>query len=227
MAINTVKATIQMRNGLDHAFDPDQMTVGEWAVSTDTRRVWMCFAPGIVKRMATYEAFEEDMKEIQMILATCRDIKTAVERFEQLALQHKNQAETYSISSKSWAVGGTGSRTGEDTDNAEYYSNKSSDSAALSKSWATGGTGTRVGEDTNNSRYYSEKSRENSESSKNYLTRVEKAGDDDVDKINNAVAISLPNFNIDLSTGHLLYESIRFDFMVNRNTGHLEWGLSV
>lgn len=92
MAINTIKATMQMRKGLEKDFDPDQMTAGEWAVSTDAKYVRMCFAPGICLRMATYEAFEEDMKEIQTILATCQDIKEAVERFEELAEQHKNDS---------------------------------------------------------------------------------------------------------------------------------------
>lgn len=92
MAINTIKATMQMRKGLEKDFDPDQMTAGEWAVSTDAKYVRMCFAPGICLRMATYEAFEEDMKEIQTIFATCQDIKEAVERFEELAEQHKNDS---------------------------------------------------------------------------------------------------------------------------------------
>ncbi|MDE7018852.1 MAG: pyocin knob domain-containing protein, partial [Lachnospiraceae bacterium] len=92
MAINTIKATIQMRRGAEQHFDPDQMTAGEWAVSMDSKKVWMCFAPGIVKRMATYEAFEQDMEEIRRILATCQDIQEAVEAFERLAEQHKNDA---------------------------------------------------------------------------------------------------------------------------------------
>lgn len=92
MAINTIKATMQMRRGAEQHFDPDQMTAGEWAVSTDSKKVWMCFAPGIVRRMATYEAFEQDMEEIRRILATCQDIQEAVEAFERLAEQHKNDA---------------------------------------------------------------------------------------------------------------------------------------
>ena len=121
MAIQTIKATIQMRNGIEEKFDPDQMTAGEWAASTDSKKVWMCFRPGLVLRMATYEAFEQDMREIQFILATCRDIQEAVEEFVGLARQHEDLAEVYSVLSKSWAVGGTGMREGEDTDNAEYY----------------------------------------------------------------------------------------------------------
>jgi len=119
--VNTTLATIQMRHGAEELFDPDQMTTGEWAVSTDKKYVRMCFAPGIVARMATYEAFEQDMKEIQIILATCQDIQVAVERFAELARQHETQAEEYSTLSKSWAVGGTGTRDGEDSDNAKYY----------------------------------------------------------------------------------------------------------
>lgn len=92
MAINTINATIQMRNGPERYFDPAQMTVGEWAVSTDIKYVRMCFAPGIVLRMATYESFESDMNRIQAILDECKDVQAAVEEFERLAERHKNDA---------------------------------------------------------------------------------------------------------------------------------------
>lgn len=148
MAINTIKATMQMRIGMEDDFDPSQMTAGEWGVSKDTKYVRMCFMPGLCLRMATYEAFEEDMKRIQQILSECRDIKAAVEEFIRLAEQHKTQAEHYSLISKSWAVGGTGLRTGEDTNNSEHHSRQS-------ESYAHGGTGLRIGEDVDNSEYYS------------------------------------------------------------------------
>lgn len=122
MAVNTIKATIQMRHGLESDLDADQMTVGEWAVSEDTKYVRMCFAPGVVIRMATYEAFEMDMKEIQTVLATCRDIQTAVEAFEQLAEQHENDAASSALLSESWAHGETGIREGESEDNSKYWS---------------------------------------------------------------------------------------------------------
>lgn len=135
MAIQTIKATIQMRKGAEQNFDPSQMTAGEWAVSTDSKKVWMCFSPGIVRRMATYEAFEQDMLEVQTILATCQDIQAAVERFMQLAQQHSAQAEEWSVTSKSWAVGGTNTRAGENTDNSKYYSQKSKESSDTSKEY--------------------------------------------------------------------------------------------
>lgn len=129
MAIQTIKATMQMRYGLEEDLEPDQLTTGEWAVSTDARYVRMCFAPGIVLRMATYEAFEQDMVEIQTILATCRDIQAAVEVFERLSEQHKNDAASSALLSESWAHGETGIREVESEDNSKYWSEQSKSEA--------------------------------------------------------------------------------------------------
>lgn len=115
---------IRMRRGLESDFDPEKMVPGEWAVSTDTRYVRMCFATGIVLRMATYEAFEADMQEIQNILATCKDIQKAVEKFEGLAEQHADTAQSYSIESKSWS------------DSAKSYSEEATRQANLAKTYA-------------------------------------------------------------------------------------------
>lgn len=103
----------------------------------------------------------------------------------------------------------------------------SENSASKSESYAVGGTGTRLNEDTDNSKYYSEQSKASSETSKTYLDKVEQAGNEALDKINNAVDVNTPNFTVDLSTGRLMYESTRFVFDVNETTGHLEWGLIV
>ena len=133
MAIQTIKATMQMRYGLEEDLEPDQLTTGEWVVSTDTKYVRMCFRPGLVLRMATYEAFEQDMVEIQTILATCRDIQAAVERFEQLAEQHKNDAASSALLSESWAHGDTGVREEESSDNSKYWSQQSKEEADRAK----------------------------------------------------------------------------------------------
>ncbi len=79
--------------------------------------------------------------------------------------------------SKSYAVGDTGVRDGENTDNSKYYSEQANTSASsakthmdnakkymnnastymnTAKSYAIGGTGTRENENIDNSRYYSE-----------------------------------------------------------------------
>lgn len=169
MAIQTIKATMQMRHGREEDFDPSQMTVGEWAVCEDTKKVWMCFLPGFVLRMATYEAFEQDMEHIHQILSECQDIRTAVEEFGRLAEQHETQAEYYSILSESWAVGGTGERDGEDMNNSKYHS-------VQSKSYAHGGTGLRVGEDTDNSEYYSKVAKKLVEEATKILETVSSGG---------------------------------------------------
>lgn len=60
-------ARIQMRRGLSKDFDPSKMTAGEWAVSidgeTENQIVWMCFSPGVVKRMGTLEDFKEQIRQ--------------------------------------------------------------------------------------------------------------------------------------------------------------------
>lgn len=112
---------IQVRRGNEVDFDPSKMLPGEWAVSLDTRYVRMCFSPGICLRMATYEAFEADMAEIQSIVAEARTIQEAVARIQTEINNTAIVVEDYAILSKSYAVGGTGTREGEDVDNAKYY----------------------------------------------------------------------------------------------------------
>lgn len=59
---------IQVRRGYLKDFDPTKMLPGEWAVSidssTENQIVWMCFAPGVCKRIGTYEDFQNMIDEI-------------------------------------------------------------------------------------------------------------------------------------------------------------------
>ena len=112
---------ILVRRGNEADFDPNKMLPGEWAVSLDTKYVRMCFSPGVCLRMATYEAFEADMAEIQAILAECKTIQEAVARIQTEINDTAVVVEDYSILAQSYAVGGTGKRENEDTDNAKYY----------------------------------------------------------------------------------------------------------
>ncbi len=61
---------IQGRRGIYMDFDPQKLLPGEWATVTsgdphaaDGRAVYMCFAAGDVKRMATYEDMVENIQE--------------------------------------------------------------------------------------------------------------------------------------------------------------------
>lgn len=60
---------IQTRKGPYNKFDPQKLLPGEWATVTegdpnadDGRAVYMCFTPGVVKRMATYEDMKENIE---------------------------------------------------------------------------------------------------------------------------------------------------------------------
>lgn len=125
MAITS--AIMQMRRGNEADFDPDKMHPGEWAVSTDEKYVRMCFSPGVCVRMATYEAFEEDMEQIISILEEAKTVQEAIEKiyeeFQKAELDIE-AAENSATLSESYAHGGTGTREGEDTDNAKYYAEK-------------------------------------------------------------------------------------------------------
>lgn len=99
--------------------------------------------------------------------------------------------------------------------------------ADLSKSYAVGTNGqVRPNDADDNAKKYSEKSESNANTAKEYLTKVEKAGEDAVQAVKDALDIDAPNFLVDLSTGHLMYSGGRFVFNVNSN-GHLEWGLAI
>ncbi len=88
------------------------------------------------------------------------------------ARESAQEADASATKSESYAVGGTNSREGENTDNAKYYSQQAAQSAeeaagggssahayaTLAESYARGGTDSRTGEDTDNAKYYSQQS---------------------------------------------------------------------
>lgn len=91
---------IQVRRGNEADFDANKMLPGEWAVSLDTKYVRMCFAPGVVLRMATYEGFEADKAQIQAILAECRSIQEVVRRIGNEVSEKASLTIEYSNSAK-------------------------------------------------------------------------------------------------------------------------------
>lgn len=54
---------IQVRRGFFINLDPNKLLTGEFAVSTDKQVVHIAFAPGVVKRLSTYEDMKADMQE--------------------------------------------------------------------------------------------------------------------------------------------------------------------
>ena len=98
--------------------------------------------------------------------------------------------------------------------------------AVNARSWSDGDTGTREGEATDCAKYYSERSKNSSDISKLYLDKVEQAGNEAVDRVNEAVRMNLPSFHMDFETGHLMYNGGRFIFKMD-DAGHMRWRTAV
>ncbi len=173
---------IQVRRGLEKDFDPNKMLPGEWAVAieeeTSKQIVWMCFAPGVVKRMGTYDDFKEQIAEITADIKDeyLSEFQGILDQIEELAkettentatvIQIKSDiTDTYlpkifeymnaAASSASQATASAETATNKASESADSAS-QSANSAIQSQSYAVGGTGTRDGEDSDNSKYYYE-----------------------------------------------------------------------
>ena len=137
---------IQMRRGKEADFNPDKMKPGEWAVSLDKKYVRMCFAPGLCFRMATYESFEEDMQEIQNILASVNSTKEAIDAIK-LVIDEKStivaekteQASQYAdvATQKAQEATDASNSASESAANANAYAANASNSADTAATKAT------------------------------------------------------------------------------------------
>lgn len=223
---------IQMRKGLKADFDPTKMLPGEWAVSIDSdtsnQIVWMCFAAGVVKRMGTYEDFKDMIRDATKDIRDeyVTEFNSILERIDKLAdTTQKNRNTVVKIHDD--IVNTYLPQIIENANLASSSAKIAVNNAALSKSYAVGGTGTRTGEDTDNSKYYSEQSQASSQTAQSYAEQAEAAGDEAVNKINEALSQNVPQFTIDFTTGHLKYQGGRFNFEVQNTTGHLLWEVAV
>ena len=223
---------IQMRKGLKADFDPTKMLPGEWAVSIDSdtsnQIVWMCFAAGVVKRMGTYEDFKAQIRDATKDIRDeyVTEFNSILERIDKLADTTQKNTDTV-VKIHDDIVNTYLPQIIENANLASSSATTAVNNAALSKSYAVGGTGTRTGEDTDNSKYYNEQSQASSQTAQSYAEQAEAAGDEAVNKINEALSQNIPQFMIDFTTGHLKYEGGRFNFEVQNTTGHLLWEVAV
>lgn len=153
---------IQNRRGFLQDLDPDKLLPGEWAVTLDDGElhIYMCFAPGVTKRMSTYE---DMLAEIQdgiglgtaelkgQYLAEILEIQSQIEANQNNVNENtafvgsfKNLLEDTYIPNIEDAVASTSS----DKDQAGDY-------AATSRRYAVGGVAEGDAED--NAKYYKEK----------------------------------------------------------------------
>lgn len=131
-------------------------------------------------------------------------------------------------SNSATAAAGSASDANNYAGDAYESANDASDYAGLSKSYAVGTNGvTRAGDATDNSKYYSEQAAGAVASANAVLDDVVDAGNDALTAIQNALDNDAPEFEINFTTGHLMYGGTRFVFQINDTTGHLMWGLAV
>lgn len=104
---------------------------------------------------------------------------------------------------------------------------KAEGNATKSQSYAIGGTGTRDNEDADNAKYYKEQAQAVGNAVPTYLSQIDAAGESQLSRIQDALNEATVNFQVDLSTGHLMYSGCEeFVFNVNQTNGHLEWRLA-
>ena len=106
---------ITMRKGAYADFNPSKMKAGEWAVSTDTdsnkQQVWMCFSPGVVKRMGTVEDFD---MEIQILIRQYLDsMAESVEKAQESAELATSKAQESANSASNAKTSETNAKNSE------------------------------------------------------------------------------------------------------------------
>lgn len=94
---------ILMRKGLEADFDASKLMSGEWALSTDKGIIRICLEAGKVIRMATYEAFEKDMEQVEAILLECKSIEEAVRRINTEVSEKLNACAEYVQQAKNYS----------------------------------------------------------------------------------------------------------------------------
>lgn len=108
------------------------------------------------------------------------------------------QAVNMADAARSWARGSGGEvREGDETDNSEFYSRQSHNSAELSKD-------------------YYQKTKQTGDNAINAINNA-------MNNINQGI----PKFWINPNDGKLYHTPSRFIWRINRTTGQLEWGLAV
>jgi len=192
--------TIQMRRGLAVDFNPNKMLPGEWAVSQDNEKLYMCFTAGRVIEIGTAASIIHFVEDAEAWAVGTRS-GVPVSNTDP---QYQNNSKYYSEQGEGSATAAANSAT-DSADSATYSNNRALDSEA----WAVGERDGEPVETTdptyeNNSKYYAEQS-------ENYW-----------DLVHDAVTIGLPTVVIDFVTGHLDISGSYLDFSIDTN-GHLNW----
>ena len=146
---------IVMRKGRPEDFDPTKMLPGEFAVTMGTdrraRKLYICFAPGIVKQLGTYEDFEDQIQDAadaikQQYLMAFNEILTQIEADKNTAAEEysyvvnfKNALDkTYmpDITKSVNAAASSAKAAAESESNAKTYKENAASSATAASNGA-------------------------------------------------------------------------------------------
>ena len=128
----------------------------------------------------------------------------AAKASEDAAAQSSGEAEYWNRFAESYAHGGTGMRDNEDTDNSKAYSDLAHNSAESAS------------EDAASAKY-------DAADAKRYMEQTIEEGANALSKLEDALNVALPKWNVNFETGNLEYEGGRFAWEIYRDTGHLMW----
>ena len=185
-----------MRRGLAADFDPNKMVPGEWAVSQDNEKLYMCFTAGRVIEIGTTASIIHYIEESEAWATGTKD-----------GVPVSNTDPQYHNNSKYYAEQADDSAT-----NAATSETNAATSESNAQAWAVGERGLSPVPSTdptyeNNSKYYSEQS-------ENYWQLV-----------HNAVDMVVPSININFVTGNLEITGTSLTFTINQSSGDLQWNI--
>lgn len=122
---------IQMRRGNAVDFDPSKMVPGEWAISQDNEKIWLCFAPGRVVEVGSTSSLAPYIQEAE---AWARGTKNSTP-VSSTDPQYHNNAKYYAEQAKDSADNAAISET-----NAGTSELNAGTSEINSQAWAEGTT---------------------------------------------------------------------------------------
>lgn len=122
---------IQMRRGNAADFDPSKMVPGEWAISQDNEKIWLCFAPGRVVEVGSTASLAPYIQEAE---AWARGTKNNAP-VSSTDIQYHNNSKYYSELAKDSADNAATSET-----NAGTSETNAAASADDAEEWAIGTT---------------------------------------------------------------------------------------
>ena len=185
-----------MRRGLAVDFNPNKMVPGEWAVSQDDEKIYICFTAGRVIEIGTTSSIIHYIEDAEAWAIGTRS-----------GIPVDNTQPQYHNNSKYYAELGDASATA-----AALSETNAATSESNSQAWAVGERGGSAVPSTdptyhNNSKYYSEQSH-------NYW-----------DLVDAAVSFVTPVVNMNFVTGELEITGTSLVFSINNSTGNLEWDI--